>query len=128
MTTRLNAKAIAPEAYNALRGLQDYVDASGIEKPLLELVKVNPRPMRNTMNANPTLPTSSTSSFAMPGAARFAALAFAPVERAAYLLATWRQRAADRQHLLTLDDGMLRDIGLSRADVEFESSKPFWQG
>jgi AhpD family alkylhydroperoxidase len=40
MTPRLNAKAIAPEAFNALRGLQDYVDGCGIEKPLLELVKV----------------------------------------------------------------------------------------
>jgi AhpD family alkylhydroperoxidase len=40
MTARLNAKAIAPDAFNALRGLQDYVDASGIEKPLLELIKV----------------------------------------------------------------------------------------
>jgi len=43
-------------------------------------------------------------------------------------LATWRQRAADRQHLQTLDDGMLRDIGLSRADVETEISRPFWRG
>jgi AhpD family alkylhydroperoxidase len=40
MTTRLNAKAIAPDAYNALRGLQDYIDACGIEKPLIELIKV----------------------------------------------------------------------------------------
>jgi AhpD family alkylhydroperoxidase len=40
MTTRLNAKAIAPDAYNALRGLQNYVDACGIEKPLMELIKV----------------------------------------------------------------------------------------
>jgi AhpD family alkylhydroperoxidase len=40
MTTRLNAKAIAPDAFKTLRGLQDYVDASGLEKPLIELVKV----------------------------------------------------------------------------------------
>ena len=40
MTTRLNAKAIAPDAYNALRGLQNYIDACGIEKPLIELIKV----------------------------------------------------------------------------------------
>jgi AhpD family alkylhydroperoxidase len=40
MTTRLNAKAIAPDAYNALRNLQNYVDGCGIEKPLLELIKV----------------------------------------------------------------------------------------
>src|SRR5262245_1397288 len=40
MTTRLNAKAIAPDAYNALRNLQTYVDACGLEKPLIELIKV----------------------------------------------------------------------------------------
>ena len=40
MTTRLNAKAIAPDAYKALRSLQDYIDACGLEKPLIELVKV----------------------------------------------------------------------------------------
>ena len=40
MTTRLNAKAIAPDAFNALIGLQRYVDACGIEKSLVELIKV----------------------------------------------------------------------------------------
>jgi AhpD family alkylhydroperoxidase len=40
MTTRINAKAIAPEAFNALVGLQQYVDESSIEKPLLQLIKV----------------------------------------------------------------------------------------
>jgi len=40
MTTRLNAKAISPDAYNALRGLQAYVDGCGMEEPLLELIKV----------------------------------------------------------------------------------------
>ena len=40
MTARLNAKAIAPDAYNALRGLQNYVDACSLEKPLIELIKV----------------------------------------------------------------------------------------
>jgi AhpD family alkylhydroperoxidase len=40
MTTRLNAKAIAPDAFQALYGLQSYVEASGIEKPLLDLIKI----------------------------------------------------------------------------------------
>jgi AhpD family alkylhydroperoxidase len=40
MTTRLNAKATAPDAYDALRDLQNYVDACGLEKSLVELIKV----------------------------------------------------------------------------------------
>jgi uncharacterized protein YjiS (DUF1127 family) len=40
----------------------------------------------------------------------------------------WRDRSRQRQALLRLDDHMLRDIGLSGADVEREASKPFWRG
>ena len=39
----------------------------------------------------------------------------------------WRERSRQRRALLRLDDRMLRDIGLSRADVEGEVSKPFWR-
>lgn len=35
----------------------------------------------------------------------------------------WRQRQA----LMKLDDHLLKDIGLSRADVEKEVSKPIWR-
>jgi uncharacterized protein YjiS (DUF1127 family) len=42
------------------------------------------------------------------------------------LLAQWQERARQRRHLQVLDDRLLRDIGLSRADVESESSKRFW--
>ncbi|HUL09042.1 MAG TPA: carboxymuconolactone decarboxylase family protein [Candidatus Acidoferrum sp.] len=40
MATRLNAIAIAPDPYKALRTLQDYVESSGLEKPLIELIKI----------------------------------------------------------------------------------------
>ena len=43
------------------------------------------------------------------------------------VLVSWQERAASRAHLASLDDYMLRDIGLSRADVEHESSLPFWR-
>jgi len=33
----------------------------------------------------------------------------------------------ERRVLHSLDDAMLKDIGLSRADVEAEMSKPFWR-
>jgi len=43
------------------------------------------------------------------------------------LLATWQRRASMRRHLGTLDERMLKDIGLTRADVWVESRKPFWR-
>ncbi|HEV2099498.1 MAG TPA: DUF1127 domain-containing protein [Stellaceae bacterium] len=49
---------------------------------------------------------------------------------AARLLATvqaWRRRARDRALLAALDDRMLADIGLSRAEAEFLGNKPFWR-
>jgi uncharacterized protein YjiS (DUF1127 family) len=39
----------------------------------------------------------------------------------------WQQRTEQRRRLAQFDDRMLRDIGLSRADVEHETAKPFWQ-
>jgi uncharacterized protein YjiS (DUF1127 family) len=42
-------------------------------------------------------------------------------------LREWRRRARDRGQLAKLDDRMLRDIGLTRADAEFFSNKPFWR-
>jgi len=46
--------------------------------------------------------------------------------RALDLLLTWQERANERRHLQQLDERMLRDLGLSRADVTSEASKPFW--
>jgi uncharacterized protein YjiS (DUF1127 family) len=39
----------------------------------------------------------------------------------------WRRRARERAELAALDDRMLKDIGLTRADAEFLSDKPFWR-
>jgi uncharacterized protein YjiS (DUF1127 family) len=38
----------------------------------------------------------------------------------------WAERVRQRRHLSELSDHMLKDIGLSRADVEAEVAKPFW--
>ncbi len=38
----------------------------------------------------------------------------------------WQERARQRRRLSELDDRMLKDIGLSRADVHREIEKPFW--
>ncbi len=50
--------------------------------------------------------------------------ALAAVAAAAY---EWRERARMRRTLARLDDRLLRDMGLSRSDVEQEIAKPFWQ-
>jgi uncharacterized protein YjiS (DUF1127 family) len=39
----------------------------------------------------------------------------------------WRLRAETRRQLAVLPDYMLRDIGLTRMDVEHEAAKPFWK-
>lgn len=40
MTQRLDYTHAAPDGFNAMRGLQDYIERSGLEHNLLELVKM----------------------------------------------------------------------------------------
>jgi len=42
-------------------------------------------------------------------------------------LAAWRLRQQGRAALSSLSDAELQDIGISRAQANFESNKPFWQ-
>jgi len=42
-------------------------------------------------------------------------------------LRDWSRRSRERAELAALDDRMLKDIGLTRADAEFLSNKPFWR-
>lgn len=42
-------------------------------------------------------------------------------------VAAWRSRSKQRLALLTLDDRLLSDIGLNRAQAEAEARKPFWK-
>jgi len=42
-------------------------------------------------------------------------------------LVTWQQRAIERESLRGLSDHHLRDMGLTRAQVEYELSKPLWR-
>jgi len=46
--------------------------------------------------------------------------------RAWRMLRRWNQLARQRHQLAGLSDEMLKDIGRSRADVEWEASRPFW--
>ncbi|KJH82616.1 DUF1127 domain-containing protein [Pseudomonas sp. KSR10] len=38
----------------------------------------------------------------------------------------WHALYRQRQQLAALSDDMLKDIGLSRADIETEANRPFW--
>jgi len=42
-------------------------------------------------------------------------------------LLTWQERSRQRHQLASLNDHLLRDIGLSRADIMAETTKRFWQ-
>lgn len=43
------------------------------------------------------------------------------------LLEGWLERRRQRLALRALNDHLLRDIGVSRADAAREASKPFWR-
>lgn len=42
------------------------------------------------------------------------------------IVLVWHERARQRRQLQQLSDRMLQDLGLTRADVEHEASKPPW--
>ncbi|MFN4015891.1 MAG: DUF1127 domain-containing protein [Reyranella sp.] len=42
-------------------------------------------------------------------------------------LAIWRERTRQRRELGKLDHRMMRDLGISPTDVQFEAGKPFWR-
>ena len=42
-------------------------------------------------------------------------------------LQTWAERRHTRGRLYQMPDYMLRDIGVSRSEVELEWKKPFWK-
>ena len=56
---------------------------------------------------------------------RTVAAAWASLGRLAALISSWRQRSAERRHLHRLNDYMLKDLGISRADVYRETSKRY---
>jgi uncharacterized protein YjiS (DUF1127 family) len=54
------------------------------------------------------------------GLQKFALVAVARVLR-------WHELARERRALLTLDDRMLKDIGVTRAAAAREAGRPFWR-
>jgi uncharacterized protein YjiS (DUF1127 family) len=49
------------------------------------------------------------------------------VTAAAELFYVWQERAAQRAHLAGLEDHLLKDMGIGRADADQEAAKPFWR-
>ena len=41
-------------------------------------------------------------------------------------LILWNRRSRERMALREMDDRLLRDAGISKADAEHEAGKPFW--
>ncbi|MDH4565150.1 DUF1127 domain-containing protein [Pseudomonas sp. BN414] len=44
-----------------------------------------------------------------------------------HMVRRWEQLAHEREQLSRMSDAMLKDIGLSRADVMEESERHFWE-
>ncbi|MCB1909994.1 MAG: DUF1127 domain-containing protein [Rhodocyclaceae bacterium] len=42
-------------------------------------------------------------------------------------LRLWARRREGRRELRELDEPLLRDLGISRGQADFEGSKPFWR-
>ncbi len=58
----------------------------------------------------------------LPGVGLFAIRLTAILET----LLEWWQRCEERRQLLELDERLLKDIGVSRAEATEEARKPFW--
>ncbi len=61
-----------------------------------------------------------------PTAASFGKFLIEAATRALRTLLTWQERDRQRHALAQLDARMLKDVGLSRAEVDLELRKPFW--
>ncbi len=62
-----------------------------------------------------------------PTAASFGEILLEAAARALRTLLTWQERDRQRHALAQLDARMLKDIGLSQAEVALELHEPFWQ-
>ncbi len=74
-----------------------------------------------------------TSLVAGPGNLRLVpAIRMAPPRRRTAIslierLELWADRRRERRALMACPDGLLKDVGLSRADALREAEKPFWR-
>jgi uncharacterized protein YjiS (DUF1127 family) len=78
------------------------------------------------MSTNQTLCSETIIPAPFQAGAIMSAVATATL-RAACTVQAWRARARQRQVLATLDDRMLKDIGINRMTARREVAKPFWR-
>ena len=50
-----------------------------------------------------------------------------PLVALAASMRCWRARIRERRALATMDERLLRDIGINRLDAARECAKPFWR-
>ncbi len=79
--------------------------------------------MTNVQCSAQQSPAAGASRSALDVVARLARLPLAILET----LLVWQERDRQRRHLAALDDRLLRDIGISRADAAREAAIPFWR-
>lgn len=76
----------------------------------------------------PKIGSNSSSATVMRGLrADFAPRRKTALRRMIDCLLLWQERAVQRIKLADMSDHQLRDLGLTRCDVERESKKPFWR-
>lgn len=80
------------------------------------------------MNANEVArPTGSAPSILSANARGIVTALVRPVATLAEMAMVWSERRRQRNALMSLDDHLLKDIGVSRLDAEMEGVKPFWR-
>ena len=72
-------------------------------------------------------PTGSSPSPFLASVRTAAAIVARTVWGAAEATQSWYDRWQQRQALMRLDDHLLKDIGVSRAEADLEGTKPFWK-
>lgn len=50
-----------------------------------------------------------------------------PLKRLYAILNNWQERAEQRCRLADIEDRLLDDVGMTRADADREAAKPFWR-
>jgi len=86
------------------------------------------RGMAETGSTAPHAPRPSETSFSPIGFVRNAAAVTASaLQRGLDRLLDWQERSRQRHMLIGLDEHMLRDIGVTRAEAEEEFRKPPWR-